>query len=47
MLAAIRNISACIFSAINGSATISEMKIASIFGTKIESHFLDLREGLQ
>src|SRR6266699_409956 len=30
----IRNISACIFSAINGSAMSNEMKMANIFGTK-------------
>jgi proline racemase len=34
MRAAIRNISACIFSAMKGKAMSNEIKIASIFGTK-------------
>ena len=34
MRAAIRNISACSLSAMNGSAISSETKIARIFGTK-------------
>ncbi len=34
MRAAIRNISACSFSAMNGSAINNETKIARIFGTK-------------
>ena len=47
MRAAIRIISACIFSAMKGNATSSEMKTASILGTKAMRHFLDLRERLK